>query len=150
MEESKNKRIGFAGTLFFHIGLIVLLYFLGFRTPLPLPEEEGILVNFGNSNQGVGRRDPAPSRSQKKIAAVQAASVPKSSPAKSEPEPSAAKEKIMTQDTEDAPELPSAKEIARKKAADEKARKDKAERDRLAQIEAEKKKTGRNSQTAGS
>jgi TonB family protein len=140
MKESKNKRIGFAGTLFFHIGLIVLLYFLGFRTPLPLPEEEGILVNFGNSNQGAGRRDPAPSKAQKKVAAAKPASVPKSAPAKSEPEASSAKEKVLTQDTEDAPELPSAEEIARKKAADEKARKAKAEQDRLAKIEAEKKR----------
>lgn len=140
MEESKNKRIGFAGTLFFHIGLIVLLYFLGFRTPLPLPEEEGILVNFGNSNQGVGSRALAPSKAQKKVAAVTPVSVPKSAPAKTEPEPSSAQEKVLTQNTEDAPELPSAEEIAKKKAADEKARKAKAERDRLAKIEAENKR----------
>lgn len=136
MEESKNKRIGFAGTLFFHIGLIVLLYFLGFRTPLPLPEEEGILVNFGNSNQGVGRIAPAPSKAQKKVAVANPVSVPKSAPAKTEPESSSVQEKVLTQNTEDAPELPSAEEIAKKKAADEKARKAKAERDRLAKIEA--------------
>ncbi|WP_421918418.1 cell envelope integrity protein TolA [Marinifilum sp.] len=140
MEESKNKRIGFAGTMFFHIGLIVLLYFLGFRTPLPLPEEEGILVNFGNSNQGVGRRDPAPSKAKKRVAAANPVSVPKAASAKSEAEPSSAQEKILTQDTEDAPDLPSAEEIAMKKAAAEKARKAKAERNRLAQLEADRKR----------
>lgn len=140
MEESKNKRIGFAGTLFFHIGLIVLLYFLGFRTPLPLPEEEGILVNFGNSNQGSRRRDPAPAKAQKKIAAAKPVTIPKSSPAQSQPEANSATEKVLTQDTEEAPVVPSAEEIAKKKAEEEKARKAKAERDRLAKIEAEKKR----------
>lgn len=140
MKESKNKRIGLAGTLFFHVGLIVLLYFLGFRTPLPLPEEEGILVNFGNSNQGFGRPDPVPSQSQKKISVSESVSAPKHSSAKSQTEVSSAQEKILTQDTEDAPELLSAEEIARKKAADEKAKQIKAEKEKLAKIEADKKK----------
>jgi len=137
MENSKSKRIGVAGTLFFHIGLIVLLYILGFHTPLPLPEEEGILVNFGNTNQGAGRRDPAPAKTQKKIASTLPASLPEPTPAKSKPAASGVQEKVLTQDTEDAPELPSAEEIAKKKAAEEKARKDKAEKDRLAKIERE-------------
>nr|WP_320118531.1 TonB family protein [uncultured Marinifilum sp.] len=139
MADSKNKRIGLAGTLFFHIGLIALLYILGFHTPLPLPEEQGILVNFGNSNQGTGRQDPAPSKAQKKIASAPPTSIPEPTPAKTEPAASEVQEKVLTQDTEDAPELPSAKEIAKKKAAEEKARKNKAEKDRLAKIEREKK-----------
>ncbi len=140
MKESKNKRIGFAGTLFFHVGLIVLLYFLGFHTPLPLPEEEGILVNFGNSSQGIGRRDHAPSKTRQDIAASKPISTPKTSPAKSQPETSSAQEKVLTQNTEDAPVLPSAEEVARKKEAKEKAKKAKAEKDKLAKIEAEKKR----------
>lgn len=139
MADSKNKRVGLAGTLFFHIGLIALLYILGFHTPLPLPEEQGILVNFGNSNQGTGKQDPAPAKAQKKIASAPPASIPEPISAKAKPVANEVQEKVLTQDTEDAPELPSAEEIAKKKAAEEKIRKNKAEKDRLAKIEREKK-----------
>lgn len=141
MSDSKNKRIGVTGTLFFHIGLLVLLYFLGFHTPLPLPEEEGILVNFGNTNQGLGKRDPAPSRA-KKATSVAQPTKPKPQPSQAKPVESAAstKEKILTQDSEDAPALPSAEEIAKKKAEDKKKKKRKAEQDRLKKIEREKKR----------
>ena len=44
----------------FHVIVLLLLIFLGFFTPLPLPGEEGILVNFGNSENGLGDREPSP------------------------------------------------------------------------------------------
>jgi len=62
-------RNGFIGTCLFHGLLVVLLLFMAFRTPLPLPAEQGILVDFGNSNTGFGNfeprmSDPAPVQSQ--------------------------------------------------------------------------------------
>lgn len=138
MSKSKNKRAGVISTILFHVGLLLVLFIFGFHTPLPLPEEEGILVNFGNADNGAGRRDPAPAQARKQIAANKPVSKPKPQPAKSEPEISSPKEKVLTQDTEDAPELPSAEEIAKKKAAEEKARKDKAERDRKRKLEQER------------
>lgn len=138
---TKSKRIGFTASLLFHVGLIALLFFLGFHTPLPLPEEEGILVNFGNTNQGLGDKDPAPSKSSKAETKPAApSSVAEAAKAKPIPSSSSPKEKILTQDSEDAPVVPSAEEISRKKAEDEKARKLKAEQDRLKKIEAENKK----------
>lgn len=139
MSKAKGKRIGFVGTIIFHIGLLALLFYLGFHTPLPLPEEEGILINFGNTNQGLGRRDPAPSKSSKVIPAV---TIPKQQTAPSKPEESASSvnEKILTQDSEDAPSVPSAQEIAKKKADIEKNKKIKAEKDRLKKVEQEKKR----------
>ncbi len=53
----KNTR-GVIGTVIFHIILIIILYTLGFSTPLPLPAEEGILINFGDEDFGVGNNDP--------------------------------------------------------------------------------------------
>lgn len=62
-------RNGLAGTVLFHGMLLFLLLYLAFRTPLPLPAEQGILVDFGNSNTGFGDfeprwSDPAPVQSQ--------------------------------------------------------------------------------------
>ncbi len=143
MSNSKGKRIGFVGTMIFHIGLLALLFYLGFHTALPLPEEEGILVNFGNTNQGLGKEDPAPSKSDMAVSAVsKPAEKPKPQPTQAKPEKSAssANEKILTQDNEDAPSVLSAEEIAKKKAEAEKNKKIKAEQDRLKKIELEKKR----------
>lgn len=139
MSKSKGKRIGFVGTIIFHVGLLALLFYLGFHTPLPLPEEEGILINFGNTNQGLGRKDPAPSKSSKVVPAV---TKPKQQAAQAKPKESegSVSEKILTQDSEDAPALPSAEEIAKKKADIEKNKKIKAEQDKLKKIEREKKR----------
>ena len=67
MEDSRSKRIGFIGTVLFHAGIIALLFYLGFSTPLPLPEEEGIVINFGNTDQGAGNKRPAPAQSRPAI-----------------------------------------------------------------------------------
>jgi outer membrane biosynthesis protein TonB len=59
MEERKkynNKAL--LGTLVFH-GVILLVFFLfGLTTPLPLPEEEGVMVSLGVTDQGMGVRQP--------------------------------------------------------------------------------------------
>lgn len=50
----KNKRDGIIGTIIFHTGLLLLILFAAFRTPLPLPEESGMEVNLGYSDMGLG------------------------------------------------------------------------------------------------
>ena len=62
-------RNGLIGTCLFHSMLLFLLMYMAFSTPLPLPAEQGILVDFGNSNTGFGdfeprMSDPAPVQSQ--------------------------------------------------------------------------------------
>ena len=52
-----EHRRGIFGTILFHGVILLLLLFFGFITPLPLPEEKGILVDFGNSATGSGRRE---------------------------------------------------------------------------------------------
>jgi outer membrane biosynthesis protein TonB len=54
IKEKKNKVGGILGTILFHIGLLLLLLFLALRTPLPLPGEEGVLVNLGYDETGMG------------------------------------------------------------------------------------------------
>ena len=52
MLSAKNR--GIIGSVLVHAVLLALLLLLGFTTPLPLPAEMGILVNFGNSDEGMG------------------------------------------------------------------------------------------------
>ena len=54
----KEHKRGLIGTAIFHIALLVILISLGFYIPLPLPGEEGILVNFGYEEVGSGTVEP--------------------------------------------------------------------------------------------
>ena len=158
---SEHKR-GFIGTIVVHGVVLILLLLFGFFTPLPLPGEEGILVNFGNSNQGRGSREPAPSRKvtppvvrqEKKKVTPAPATPPKPKPQAPKPE---AKQEVMTQDYEETVAIESAKkkkeeelkqqqeleqkrkiEEQRKKEELEAQRKAEVERQRLAEIERQK------------
>ena len=54
----KEHRRGLIATISFHGLLITLFIFWGFKTPLPLPAEEGILINFGETDFGSGTIEP--------------------------------------------------------------------------------------------
>lgn len=83
----EHKR-GLIGTVIAHTIAIVLLMFFGLRTPLPLPEEQGILVNFGTDLQGTGNVEPLQDVSP---------------PLEEISQPSEKKEGVLTQDFEEAP-----------------------------------------------
>ena len=54
----KKHKTGIIGTMIFH-GIVVVLFMLfGYSTPLPLPGEEGILINFGDTETGFGETEP--------------------------------------------------------------------------------------------
>jgi len=55
---------GIIWTTLFHVIILLLLIFFGFSFPEPPPEEEGILVNFGNSETGLGKIEPSGNESQ--------------------------------------------------------------------------------------
>ena len=91
-------RNGLIGTILFHGMIMFLLLYMAFRTPLPLPAEQGILVDFGSTNTGFGNyeppmSDPAPVRAQ-----------PQPTPAAER-----AEEVNLTQDIEEAVALPEKK-----------------------------------------
>jgi TonB family protein len=98
MEERNNKydSRALAGTIIFH-GILLLVFFLyGLRTPLPLPEEEGVTVTLGYTDQGRGERQPLVS-----------------SPPPPQPQPTRATQAaqdIVTQSTEEAVALPSSRQ----------------------------------------
>jgi len=58
--KDKDKRKGLIGTILFHALLFLAFIFLGL-TYIEPPEEEGIVVNFGDSQTGLGEEEPAPS-----------------------------------------------------------------------------------------
>lgn len=49
---------GLTATIVFHGLLLLLFLLLGFKAPYPPPGEEGILINFGNSETGLGETQP--------------------------------------------------------------------------------------------
>ena len=87
-------RNGLVGTCLFHGMLLILLLYLAFRTPLPLPAEQGILVDFGNSDFGFGNYEPR-----------------MSDPAPVQPRPETSRpqqqEQTLTQDIEETVSVPS-------------------------------------------
>lgn len=95
MEDSGNKKYNskaIIGTAMFH-GIVLLIFlFFGLTTPLPLPEEEGVVVNLGTTDQGMGSQQP--------VRSTPAAPQPQTSQAT---EPS---EDIATQSSEESISLP--------------------------------------------
>ena len=56
--EKKDKGIAIAGTIVVHALAVLVLFLMAFRTPLPLPGEEGVEVDLGMMDQGMGNIQP--------------------------------------------------------------------------------------------
>ncbi len=143
----KEHKRGIISTIVFHLGLIVFLMFMGFHIPLPLPGEEGILINFGDSDLGSGDVEPSSSSASKP---VQEVVTPPVEQTKVE-QPAVAKEEIITQDIEKTVAVESKKEVkpkektpeeieAEKKLQQELEKKRIEEKKRLEQAEIERKR----------
>lgn len=116
MKVDKDKRRGIIGTVVVHIIVIFALFLLALRTPLPLPGEEGVEVNLGYTNTGMGqiqKDNPPPVSKPQPVKKVQPTPQP-------QPEPEQAEEKIIEQDVEDAPAIEDKKEIIEEKKEPEK------------------------------
>jgi hypothetical protein len=57
-KERKSRIAAIAGTILFHALMLLSLLLLALRTPLPLPGEEGVEVNLGYSDDGMGNIQP--------------------------------------------------------------------------------------------
>ena len=51
---TKNKRKAIIGTVLFHIGLLLCFIVMGLTYHIPPPPEEGITINFGYKDFGIG------------------------------------------------------------------------------------------------
>lgn len=95
--------------------LLVLLFFIGFRSPIP-EEENGMLINFGNVASAAGNVEPARNTPVK-------TTTPPPAPKPTTPKTASAQEEMNTQDFEEAAAIESAK----KKAEEERLQKEKEE-----------------------
>ena len=89
--EKKDKGIAAVGTIVVHALAMLVLLLMAFKTPLPLPGEEGVEVDLGMMDQGMGNIQP-------EKPAIPQASQPEQQPNKS-------KEDIATQNDDEAPAL---------------------------------------------
>lgn len=111
-----ERRKGIVGTVIIHLTVFAVLLVFGFSIP-PQPEpEEGIIVNFGFDETGAGLIEPSVTSLQEETSPP----LPPQSALKAEEDP------LLTQNTEDAPEVKKVDPQAEKK--------------RLEQIENEKKR----------
>ena len=89
--EKKAKGIAIVGTITVHALAVLLLFLMAFRTPLPLPGEEGVEVDLGMMDQGMGNIQP-------ETPAIPMAAQPQQEESKNE-------EDIVTQTDEEAPAI---------------------------------------------
>lgn len=63
-KETKDKIKASLGTILFHALIVLALFFMALKTPLPLPEEEGVEVNLGYSELGQNIQQEQPKELQ--------------------------------------------------------------------------------------
>ncbi len=90
-KEKADKGVAIVGTIAVHALVLLVLFLMAFRTPLPLPGEEGVEVDLGMMDQGMGNIQP-------EKPAIPMAAQPKQ-------EQSQTKEDIVTQNDEEAPAI---------------------------------------------
>ena len=160
MKYISEHRTGLIGTLVTHgVILIFLLYFgILITKPATPPFEEGILVNFGDSETGLGLEEPAPGEREPSVKPIESASEKVVLPPPPAKKVSAADDDpIVTQDVEKTVAVKTPKKKVVEKVIDhekqrlaeeerlqkaEQLRQQKEEQQRLAQAAAEQRKIG--------
>ncbi|HYW95988.1 MAG TPA: cell envelope integrity protein TolA [Bacteroidales bacterium] len=133
------NRNGLIGTTIFHVLIALLLIFFGFSYPDPPPEEEGILVNFGTEQTGLGNVEPAGDQEQ----GGETETVPETTPVKkpvpdvtpqqTKPAPVETADK-QVQDYEESPvkeKKPTAEEIRKQELERQKAQQERIRQEEL-------------------
>jgi colicin import membrane protein len=104
MDGITNKIHGYAGTIIVHGITIVALFLITLSASLPDSANEGLLINFGNSEDGFGTTEPDINYSNAVIISLPSHSKPQKVDEK----------KILTQDFQDAPSIESKKKTEKK------------------------------------
>lgn len=121
--EEKGK--GIAGAAVFHVAVLAILLIFGFTATPPPDTEEGIMVNFGTDETGMGLIEPSPP-------AVQEETTP---PPPAQSSTVTDEKPLLTQNTEEAPAVKKVDPEAEKRRLE----KIEADKKRQAEIEAERK-----------
>lgn len=105
-----SKHKGILSTILFHLALVLILLFTALTTPLPLPEEEGVEVNLGYSEEGMGMiqdEQIAPPQPAQDPVIEEVSEEPPSEPEQNITSPAeTVAEEVVTQDTEEAVAMP--------------------------------------------
>ena len=96
-KEKKDRGIAIVGTIVVHTLVVLVLFLMAFKTPLPMPGEEGVEVDLGMMDQGMGNIQP------EKPAIPMAA--------QHQQEQNNSKEDIVTQNDEEAPAIEKPKNV---------------------------------------
>lgn len=138
---NKHKE-GFVLTIIFHLVILLILLNMGFFTPLPLPDEKGVVVDFGNSDAGMGivepskKPTPVPQTMDEQQEQVAPPPTPVADQTPPETNPNEGKEMVMTQDFEKTAAIDEGK---KKKEEEDLKKREEEERKRKDQLEKEKK-----------
>lgn len=137
MQYYKQHKKGIIGTFVFHAIILILLIFLGFFTPLPLPGEEGILVSFGDVESGAAQNNNIESTQQIQQSERETSpSIPQSVPnPPSTSRQETSREPVVTQNIEQTAVIDNTAEEARREEADRRQRQLEEERQRQAELE---------------
>lgn len=141
LEEHNKKRARIAAAIFALL-MILILIFPFFSYLNPPPEQEGIMIAFGDPNAGGGYEEPTPPEVVEETAEyeeVEEAAEPETSPEEPTPVPNPTPD-VKTSDNSKEIELKKQKEAERKKADEAKKRKAEAEAKKKAEAEAEAKR----------
>jgi TolA protein len=146
----KKHKEGIIVTVVYHVIVLLLLLFMGFYTPLPLPQEKGVLVDFGDSETGIGEQEPAPKPEpqpqQQQQTQEQVTPPPPPEPAQpavAEQQPDESGEEVITQDFEETAAIDEGKkkeeeEARKKREEEERKRKELEEQRRKKELERQK------------
>ncbi len=120
MHNKGDKIKGIIGTIIYHLLVLLALLFFGLTTPLPLPGEEGVEVNLGNSDMGSGivqqvipEAVPATPTKQEEVVEEKQEKAVELPPEKPVVKTEEIKEEIIKQEVEEAPAI--AKPVEKKK-----------------------------------
>lgn len=131
LKKNDSKIAGAVGTILVHLLLLLAILFLGLRTVLPT-EEEGLTVNYGNTDSGDGLFEPAP---MSDVAKELEQELPQEA---SVPDVSASQNEQITQDTEESIEIKKQREESKRKER-ERLAEEKRKREEQARIERERR-----------
>ncbi|MDA3880964.1 MAG: cell envelope integrity protein TolA [Prolixibacteraceae bacterium] len=139
MSYFRKHKEGFILTIVFHAIILLLLLLFGFFTPLPLPDEKGVLVDFGNSETGLGEVEPSPKQQptpqRQQQTEEQTAPPEPVQPVAEEPATNQGDEDLMTQDFEET----AAVDEGKKKAEEEARKKREAEEKKRRELEQQRR-----------
>lgn len=113
--EQRNKQKGLISTLIFHGLLLLLFLFFGLTHSIP-PPEEGMVINFGTTDTGLGNVESEPMQSSEEVEEV----VEQVTPPPTATAQPVAEEQVLTQETESEIAFRKEKEAKEKAEAEQK------------------------------